>query len=183
MIQVENGRSYPDLEQLLKLSEFFDLTLDELLRGDRKMTNKLNWDTKKKKRAFFFLIVLTLLAVNFFLSTVRFTPNGNQLEVENVRIYTDHSYNGRNPYKDWNSVLLADIGSKNIFFKPTSDSFLVMNDNNKLVGHIKWSFNIFNIFKLNKKITVNESILLNNKNNVVTFKMSNSEKTLPVKAD
>lgn len=45
----ENGKSYPDLEQLLKLSDFFDLTLDELLRGDKKMTKKLNLSTKTKK--------------------------------------------------------------------------------------------------------------------------------------
>lgn len=44
----ENGKSYPDLEQLIKLSDFFDLTLDELMRGDKKMTKKFNTTIKRK---------------------------------------------------------------------------------------------------------------------------------------
>lgn len=45
----ENGRSYPDLEQLIKLSDFFELSLDELMRGDQKMTKKLSFEIKRKK--------------------------------------------------------------------------------------------------------------------------------------
>ena len=28
----ENGRSYPDLQQLIQLSDYFELSLDELMR-------------------------------------------------------------------------------------------------------------------------------------------------------
>lgn len=30
----ENGRSYPDIERIIRLSEIYDLSLDELLKGD-----------------------------------------------------------------------------------------------------------------------------------------------------
>jgi len=63
----ENGRSYPDLEQLLKLSEFFDLTLDELMRGDKKMTTTIIKKDKRKRYAIWILaIVLVILSIALF---------------------------------------------------------------------------------------------------------------------
>ncbi|MGX6979901.1 helix-turn-helix domain-containing protein [Vagococcus elongatus] len=60
----ENGKSYPDLEQLLILSDFFDLTLDELLKGDKKMTKKLN--TIIKRKHLLTGMIITLLIIIFF---------------------------------------------------------------------------------------------------------------------
>lgn len=45
----ENGRGYPDLEQLIKLSDLFEISLDELMRGDRQMTKKLNMRIHRRK--------------------------------------------------------------------------------------------------------------------------------------
>lgn len=42
----ENSRSYPDIERILKLSDIYELSLDELLKGDIKMVNKLQKDTQ-----------------------------------------------------------------------------------------------------------------------------------------
>ncbi|MGC6769920.1 helix-turn-helix domain-containing protein [Enterococcus sp. LJL128] len=58
----ENGRSYPDLEQVVKLSELFELSLDELLREDHEMVKELKFDTKKKKW-FKFLIILPIVLI------------------------------------------------------------------------------------------------------------------------
>ncbi|WP_225048184.1 helix-turn-helix domain-containing protein [Lacticaseibacillus kribbianus] len=33
----ENSRSYPDIERVMRMAEFYHLSLDELLRGDRRM--------------------------------------------------------------------------------------------------------------------------------------------------
>ena len=60
----ENGRSYPDLEQLLKLSDFFELTLDELLRGDKKMVASMSVGIKKKRM----MIGVILLLVGVIIS-------------------------------------------------------------------------------------------------------------------
>lgn len=36
----ENGKSYPDLDQLIQLSDLFDISLDELMRGDSTMVKE-----------------------------------------------------------------------------------------------------------------------------------------------
>lgn len=38
----ENGKSYPDLEILIKISDDFNVSLDELMKGDRKMVSQLS---------------------------------------------------------------------------------------------------------------------------------------------
>lgn len=37
----ENGRSYPDIERIIRLSEIYGLSLDELLKGDQEMVKHL----------------------------------------------------------------------------------------------------------------------------------------------
>ena len=46
----ENGKSYPDLDQVVQMSDWFDLPLDYLLKEDTKMIDELTFDTKLKKR-------------------------------------------------------------------------------------------------------------------------------------
>lgn len=38
----ENSKSYPDLETLVALSEQFDVTLDQLMKGDRRMIRMID---------------------------------------------------------------------------------------------------------------------------------------------
>lgn len=45
----ETGKGYPDLEQVAKLSEIFDLSIDTIIKGDNKIVTKLTLDTKRKK--------------------------------------------------------------------------------------------------------------------------------------
>lgn len=85
----ENNRSYPDLEQLIKLSDFFNISLDELMRGDKKMTKKLNFSLKNKNIFYMIMGVLTLIIISltyFLLSeqTVQLTPE----DIEVVSIST-----------------------------------------------------------------------------------------------
>lgn len=37
----ETGQSYPDLDKLVQLSEFFNITIDELVKGDAKLKEEL----------------------------------------------------------------------------------------------------------------------------------------------
>lgn len=41
----ENGRSYPDIERMVRLSDIYSLSLDELLKGDQKMVKQLQENT------------------------------------------------------------------------------------------------------------------------------------------
>ncbi|WP_201769111.1 helix-turn-helix domain-containing protein [Peribacillus psychrosaccharolyticus] len=55
----EVGRSYPDLDNLVAISDLYDVSLDILLREDAKMVKQLSLDTKQKKR---------IQTYNFFIS-------------------------------------------------------------------------------------------------------------------
>lgn len=80
----ENGKSYPDLEQLLKLSTFFDLTLDELMRGDKEMTKNLNTIIQRKN--LFKMIISILLIVIGLFSYFIWTERTVQLKPEDIEI-------------------------------------------------------------------------------------------------
>lgn len=90
----ENGKSYPDLEQLLKLSDFFDLTLDELMRGDKKMTKKLN-TTIKRKSLFVTIIIILLLGFipfGYFIwsdQTIQLEPS--DIEITSIKVEKNSS--------------------------------------------------------------------------------------------
>ncbi|PTJ46166.1 helix-turn-helix domain-containing protein, partial [Mammaliicoccus sciuri] len=45
----ENEKGYPNIETLLKISEIFNVTVDELLKGDDYLKNKIIQDSKKLK--------------------------------------------------------------------------------------------------------------------------------------
>ena len=64
----ERGESYPGIELLIQLSEIFDITIDELLKGDDHLKEKIIEDSKqlaypKLKLFFDVLLVIGLLLV------------------------------------------------------------------------------------------------------------------------
>lgn len=66
----ENGQNYPSIEIIIKVSDLFELTIDELLRSDEELTRKVIKDSKRlaypRLKAVFdvlFLIGIVLLAI------------------------------------------------------------------------------------------------------------------------
>lgn len=59
----ENSRSYPDIERCIRLADLYELSLDELLRGDQKMVKNLINTTNLVKTG-------RLLALGLFLNLV-----------------------------------------------------------------------------------------------------------------
>lgn len=45
----ENGKSLPDIISVMNLSDLYGVTLDELLKGDQKMKEKMEMDINKAK--------------------------------------------------------------------------------------------------------------------------------------
>jgi transcriptional regulator with XRE-family HTH domain len=45
----ENDKGYPDIQNLLKLSEIYETTIDELIKSDSTFQDKINIDGDKKK--------------------------------------------------------------------------------------------------------------------------------------
>lgn len=95
----ENGKSYPDLEQLLKLSDFFDLTLDELMRGDKKMTARLNFNLKKKNIMLGIIVILLVIiaSIGYFYwsqQMIQLTPEDIEIvSIEKNKVSTKNIYN------------------------------------------------------------------------------------------
>ena len=59
----ENEKSYPDLITLIEISDRFDVSLDTMLKGDLKMTEKLNKDIKGAKKLKIVLAAVALVVV------------------------------------------------------------------------------------------------------------------------
>lgn len=59
----ENGKSYPDLKQVVQLSELFDISLERLLKEDTEMVEELNFDTKRKKIFKILSILITVIVI------------------------------------------------------------------------------------------------------------------------
>lgn len=45
----ENNKGYPDIENLIKLRELYDVTLDELIKGDQKFQKKIAIDEEEEE--------------------------------------------------------------------------------------------------------------------------------------
>ncbi|MET3504834.1 helix-turn-helix transcriptional regulator [Halalkalibacter oceani] len=179
----ETGRSYPDLEMVIVLCDCFHVSLDFLLREDEKMVRKLNFGLKQKKMLVSVVVILAVLLINTLVSTTSFQANVNSLELSNVNLIRDISYNGENPDRDWNTTIHADIKSKNVFFKPIADDLLVFNDNGKLTVQTNWSFSIFNIFDTQRTVQAIQSVFINQHvaNDAITLKWhrDKSDKLIP----
>lgn len=61
----ENGKSYPDLEILLKISEKFQVSVDELLKNDVVVIRKIDSQKKRKKSL---LITVGIVVLVFIVS-------------------------------------------------------------------------------------------------------------------
>ena len=60
----ENGKTYPDIQSLLLLSEIFDVTADSLIKGDvETMTKTIDSDVRTMKRLSYVMLGFLLLMV------------------------------------------------------------------------------------------------------------------------
>jgi len=56
----ETGRTYPDISMMILLSDIFDVSLDEFLKGDRQTVEKIDKDLKLKRVYKYLLLVLVI---------------------------------------------------------------------------------------------------------------------------
>ncbi|MDE7361899.1 MAG: helix-turn-helix domain-containing protein [Oscillospiraceae bacterium] len=69
----ENERSYPDIVSIVKISELYDVSLDELLKGDDEMMKHLEETTnavKSSKRLFAAVILNNIVIIVMFAAAV-----------------------------------------------------------------------------------------------------------------
>lgn len=74
----ENERSYPDIISVIELSDLYSISLDELLKGDRKMIEHLEESTNivKSARKLVGAIILNIIVVILLVVLSMFMPSG-----------------------------------------------------------------------------------------------------------
>ena len=71
----EQGNGYPDIENLVRLSDLYNISLDELLRGEKHVTTPLRIGTYfGRRRLIKNIFFLTLLVVFFFYGALEIAP-------------------------------------------------------------------------------------------------------------
>ncbi|MGC3790079.1 helix-turn-helix domain-containing protein [Priestia aryabhattai] len=71
----ENNKGYPDIENLIKLSELYNVTLDELIKGDQKFQKKIAIDEEEEEPAtpgFVIGIIIVFIGIFFDLGKFSF---------------------------------------------------------------------------------------------------------------
>ncbi len=61
----ENGKTLPDIASLISLSDLYNISLDELVKGDSKMTEKVKKDVKNSQVKTRIIITVAAIAVIF----------------------------------------------------------------------------------------------------------------------
>ncbi|KAF1295223.1 hypothetical protein BAU15_05595 [Enterococcus sp. JM4C] len=64
----ELGRTYPDLDSLVKLSDFYEISLDNLLREDKVMVKKMDKDLRRGRLSLkaIPIVIVILVGILFF---------------------------------------------------------------------------------------------------------------------
>lgn len=89
----ENNKGYPDIENLIKLSEFYNITLDELIKRDQQFQKKISIDEKEKKFEEFsdpgFYIGILLVFIGLFTELGSFSVGLTILGFFTIVFYDD----------------------------------------------------------------------------------------------
>ncbi|PFK64621.1 transcriptional regulator [Priestia megaterium] len=89
----ENNKGYPDIENLIKLSNLYNITLDELIKGDRSFQKKIVIDEKKNNIDDLsdpgFLVGIILVFVGLFLDLGTFSAGITILGFLTMFFYED----------------------------------------------------------------------------------------------
>ena len=114
----ETGRTYPELSLLVELSELFNTSLDELLKGDEEVVKRIDKDVKLKKVYKYGLIATLLIVFSGIIFLTQY-QNQNQwvdrfnpfmeMKIGYATLPTSVTYNDGKKYKEdgrKNSILI-----------------------------------------------------------------------------
>ena len=76
----ENGKSYPDLETIIKISDYFKLSVDELLKKNTDVVTQIDGEKKKNHRYFLMLIGVFIVAGVIILGMYFKYQNAKEIE-------------------------------------------------------------------------------------------------------
>ncbi|MEG1047077.1 helix-turn-helix domain-containing protein [Carnobacterium sp.] len=112
----EIGRNYPDIQMIVLISDLLDISLDQLLKGDEEVVEKIANDTKmRKKQSYKIKILYGLIAVIAFIGLyfgfLRFQNSDitSNSQIESVEIFKNKIKVKTNlpPYRSISGYMLA----------------------------------------------------------------------------
>jgi len=71
----ENGKSYPDLDTLVMLSDSFGVSLDAMLKGDREMVSEITKEQKQGRYHRIKMVIAVIIAVAIFPAAILILQN------------------------------------------------------------------------------------------------------------
>ncbi|MBQ3370689.1 MAG: helix-turn-helix transcriptional regulator [Mogibacterium sp.] len=71
----ENGKSYPDLDTLVVLSDSFGVSLDALLKGDREMVSEITKEQKQGRYHRIKMVIAVIIVATVFLASILILQN------------------------------------------------------------------------------------------------------------
>lgn len=83
----ENSKSYPDIETLIKISDYFNVSLDILLKDDKKMVKEIDDKVKKNKTLKRIIVLLILGFILFYVGNFIWL---NYVYYKNINTPSDH---------------------------------------------------------------------------------------------
>lgn len=145
----ETGRSYPDLESLVALSDLYNISLDNLLREDTSMVKKISNDTKIAssliKRGKYIALILILIIIS--VGSIIYINSNKHLHV-NVSASESNTYN----IQVKGSKKYYNIGKSNLDMNNRYTKTIELNNFNNTVSIYNKSKNkIFDIKILDSK--------------------------------
>ena len=66
----ESDRGYPDIQNLITISEVFEISLDDLIKNDKKLKTKIILDSASKK--WLILVIIYLIAIISYIGYFHF---------------------------------------------------------------------------------------------------------------
>lgn len=147
----ENGKSYPDLETLVKMSDDFNISLDILIKEDNKMVKDI---TKKQKRYKWIIIPIVLYAILIvgILGVIVFayTRQYNMRGISNIlSVYIDETREKEYVGKlDSHDVYVENLRVEELHYRTFDDNNISLKDalDKKLVSIEDWRRGAWYIF-------------------------------------
>lgn len=89
----EIGRNYPDVQLIVQISDYLDISLDQLLKGDEQVIKKLSEDTKTRKKQskkikILYLIIVLISLTGFYFGYFKFENRtlSSESQIESVEL-------------------------------------------------------------------------------------------------
>lgn len=107
----ENGKNMPDILLLKEISTIFKVDIEELLAGEKKLTNKLKNNSHNKKYKIFFCGTILFFVIAIILLSILFFKKDDSFEFKTMKsTCKEFTLNGSAAYnKEKTSIYISDV--------------------------------------------------------------------------